>query len=50
MNELEVRYSISAVSSIRNLDLTRKSYVIGKMDEDNEIGRIYSDYLDTEGQ
>lgn len=49
MNELEARSTISAVSSVRNLDVTRKSYAIGKMDEDNEIGSIYSDYLDTDG-
>ena len=48
-NDFDAKSSISGVSSVRNLDVTRKNHLVGAMDEDNEIGSVYGDYLDTEG-
>ena len=44
-----MKSTISAVSSVRNHDITRKSHLAGSLDEDNEVGSVYGDYLDTEG-
>lgn len=48
-NDFDARSTISAVSSVRNHDITRKNNLVGRMDEDNEVGSVYGDYLDTEG-
>lgn len=45
--ENDARSTISAVSSVRNNEVTRKT-MIGNMDEDNEIGSIYGDYSDVD--
>jgi hypothetical protein len=33
---------------VKNNEITRKN-MVGKMDEDNEIGSIYGDFMDTDG-